>query len=417
MRYHHAFDGDGMVQAFRFTAAGVSHLGRYVETAKYRRETAAGKALEQGFGTVLPEIPPPPDTVAVNVANINILVHGGRLLALWEGGDAYTLDATTLDTLGPHFWSTETSGVPFSAHPKVEADGTLWNFGVFPSLGQLVLYRISPTGQLADVATMPVDRLGMVHDFVVTARHLVLVLPPLVYDRERAVAGQSYLDSHSWRPDLPARLLILEKGNLARARWVELPSQWLFHFGNAWEEDNGTIHFDYCRYDDPAIMFQTLRYVMQGEWRETRWGCTTCITVDPAGKVYEERLSEQEEFPCIDPRRVGVRHHQLYTLLRRPQAAAHHPLFNAIARRDLTSGALDMFAYEPSVIPEEHIVVPRSYTDQEGDGWVIGTSLDVARRVTQVAVFDALHLSDGPLAVASLPYALPFGFHGTFALA
>src|SRR5262245_32438884 len=38
-RYHHWFDGDGMVQAFRFTPHGVSHQGRFVRTAKYVQET------------------------------------------------------------------------------------------------------------------------------------------------------------------------------------------------------------------------------------------------------------------------------------------------------------------------------------------------------------------------------------------
>ena len=67
------------------------------------------------------------------------------------------------------------------------------------------------------------------------------------------------------------------------------------------------------------------------------------------------------------------------------------------------------------ILAEEHIVVPRPGSSREGDGWVIGTSLDFDRQVTQVAVFDAMHLSVGPLAIARLPSPLPLGFHGTFA--
>lgn len=39
MRYHYWFDGDGMVQAFRFRGTGVSRLGRFVRTKKYAAES------------------------------------------------------------------------------------------------------------------------------------------------------------------------------------------------------------------------------------------------------------------------------------------------------------------------------------------------------------------------------------------
>ena len=48
---------------------------------------------------------------------------------------------------------------------------------------------------------------------------------------------------------------------------------------------------------------------------------------------------------------------------------------------------------------------------------MLGTVLDYKAGVTRLNVFDAAGLSDGPLAVASLPYALPLGLHGTFVAA
>ena len=415
-RYHHMFDGDGMVQAFRFTDQGVSHLGRYVETLKYKQETAAGRALMRTFGTAVPGAPPPTSPAVLNTANINILMHADRLLALWEAGDAYALDAVTLDTLGPYMWSPETVGVPFSAHPKVEPDGRLWNFGAAPWLGALVIYRISPSGKLEDVGHLKIDHLGMVHDFIITARHLVFVLPPLVLDMARMDAGQTYLDSHVWRPDLPTRVLVVDKADLRSVRWAEMPRQWLFHYGNAWEDNGGTLHFDYCRYPDASIMSETLRYIMRGEWHGHRGAATAHVTLAAeTGRVQETISPELAEFPQVDPRVVGQRHRQLYTLFALPRSDARHPHFNAVARRDLDNGQLDVYSYAASILAEEHIVVPRPGSSREGDGWVIGTGLDFDRQVTQVAVFDAMHLSDGPLAVARLPYPLPIGFHGSFA--
>ena len=41
-RYGHWFDGDGMVQAFSFDGAGVTHRARILDTPKRRRENAGG---------------------------------------------------------------------------------------------------------------------------------------------------------------------------------------------------------------------------------------------------------------------------------------------------------------------------------------------------------------------------------------
>src|SRR5690606_15027838 len=57
-RYTHWFDGDGMVQAFRFAAGKVTHRGRFVLTPKYRAETQAGILQRAAYGTVFPDSPP-----------------------------------------------------------------------------------------------------------------------------------------------------------------------------------------------------------------------------------------------------------------------------------------------------------------------------------------------------------------------
>ena len=46
-------------------------------------------------------------------------------------------------------WSPDLAGLPFSAHPKVEPDGTLWNIGcVLAPRPVLLFYRIDRTGRL-----------------------------------------------------------------------------------------------------------------------------------------------------------------------------------------------------------------------------------------------------------------------------
>ena len=44
LRYHHWFDGDGMVHAYHFDGQTVTHRARMVETEKYLREQEAGRS-------------------------------------------------------------------------------------------------------------------------------------------------------------------------------------------------------------------------------------------------------------------------------------------------------------------------------------------------------------------------------------
>jgi carotenoid cleavage dioxygenase len=93
---------------------------------------------------------------------------------------------------------------------------------------------------------------------------------------------------------------------------------------------------------------------------------------------------------------------------------------NAVVRYDLARESQDVYRYgdesrnEGESVVEEHIVVPDPASHREGAGWLVGCTFDVKSRRTAVNVFDALRLSEGPIARAWLPYGLPVGFHGHF---
>ena len=70
--------------------------------------------------------------------------------------------------------------------------------------------------------------------------------------------------------------------------------------------------------------------------------------------------------------------------------------------------------YGARVFSEEHRFVPRP-GGRPGQGWLLGTLLDYEHGRSGVAVLDAEHVDDGPLATAWVPYTTPLGFHGWFA--
>lgn len=411
VRYHHWFDGDGMTQRFAIDRGEVVHQGRYVGTPKRVSEHRAGRRLTEAFATIPSGSTPPESPDAMNVANINVLPLGGELLALWEGGSATRLDPRTLESRGFKTWRPDLAGLPFSAHPKVDPDGTVWNFGIGSSKGLLVLWEVAPDGALRRADGVPVADLPTVHDFAVTDRHLVFLLPPLVYDNERKKAGSSFLDAHVWRPELGMRVLVIDKKDWSKRQTLALPAGFLFHVGNAWSEDTagGTvIHLDYMRSANADSVFTTNREVMRGRRVRGPEAYLTTVTLNLAtGKATQEVLPLEAEFPRIDPRRVGLRHRQLVHATGILDA---RPGFTSIARTDVETGASQRHVYGPQALVEEHVFVP----DGAGPGWVLGTVLDIAQKKTVLSCFAADRLSDGPVAQATLPYALPLGLHGAF---
>jgi carotenoid cleavage dioxygenase len=412
-RYHHLFDGDGMVQKYTVSERGVVHQGRFVRTEKFVADSAAGRPVRAAFGTNPPGAEPIASPDAINVANTSVVQHGGELMALWEGGSATLIDAQTLATRTLKVWSPEYAGMPFSAHPKIEPDGTLWNFGVTSSLGLLSIYQVKPSGELASATTIKVPDIAMVHDFAVTERHLVFLLPPLVFDRARAEAGETFLDSHVWKPELGMRVLVLRKDKLDVPQWFELPAGFVFHIGNACE-DRGVIRLDYIRSPSAWNATNALKELMQGRYEAREHGAVALMEIDlKAGRARQSLLPQVAEFPRVDPRIVGHRYSQVFSAARIDPG--DRPGFDAVMRLDVTTGERDSYRYGADVMVEEHVFVPRrAGRGQEGDGWLIGTALDLTRQQMLFSVFDAQRLADGPVAQASMPRVMPLGLHGIF---
>lgn len=415
VRYHHPFDGDGLIQKYQITEQGIAHSARFVRTAKFEADTAAGRPVRAAFGTPLTDIEPLRSADSINVANTSVLPLAGELLALWEGGSATRLDPDSLDTLGLKTWSEDYAGMPFSAHPRVEPDGSLWNFGVSSLLGMMSIYRISASGELLKAHTFKVPKVAMVHDFAVTQRHLVFLLPPLVFDGERARQGEPFLDCHRWSPELGMRAMVIPKDQLDQVHWFDLPAGFVFHLGNAWEQADGRfIRLDYVRSPDADWVLQGMRDLMRGQYQRQRadYPVATLLELDlRSGRARQTLTPHIAEFPRVDPRLVGRRYRQVVMAVRR-QAPDERPGFDAVMQLDVDSGRTSHYSYGPEVMVEEHLVVPGR--QGPGRGWIVGTALDLRQQAMLLSVFQSDRLADGPVAQATLPRVMPLGLHAQF---
>lgn len=407
-RYRHWFDGDGFIQSWQLANGRVSHRGQFTQTDKWVEEEAAGRFLRPGFGSLPPGASGVNGPDDMNVANTSVMLVGDELLALWEGGSAWSLDPETLESRGPRRWGQGLDGVPFSAHPKVEPQtGIVWNFGQDAFNDRLVIWKIGPDGQLLDAGLIPDIPGGMVHDFVITERSLVFLVGSYRYQGR----ADTFNGSFGFEAGTPMLAVVLDKNDWSQRRTWELDPGFLFHFGGAWESADGEIRLDAALSDDARMVSQGAQMIMRGE-PEGEVGSHTqhrLVTLGAGGRARSEVLGpDYIEFPQVDPRFVGRRRRQTWHIA---WSEADERGATRIERRDLETGTQDGFDHGEHVFVEEPLFLP-SEQGAEGEGWVIHTALNARDRRTELHVFDALRLSDGPLASWQLPYSCPFGFHG-----
>ena len=94
----------------------------------------------------------------------------------------------------------------------------------------------------------------LVHDFAVTDRSLILVIPPLRYDPHRADHTSSFLDKHRWHEAQPVEILVINKSFLEIQRRHQIDPGFQSNLGAAREFSNGAIEADMCEYRDASVL-------------------------------------------------------------------------------------------------------------------------------------------------------------------
>ena len=409
IRYRHLFEGDGMIQQFRFIDGKVLHRGRFVQTQKYREEQKAQRFLYSGPDTKIDDSLSVVNNDTVNTANTNIIPVGDELWALWEAGSPTRIDKQTLGykelvELGAGSrYGDKLKGLPFSAHPKIDSNGDIFNFGLHSS-GHIAVYHLKANGLMKNVALINANyRGGMMHDFLITERHVLLVLPSLT----QAPMTSGYFEKIQFDKNLPMRVLVLDKNTLSEIKSYELPPGFVFHFGNAWLEKDGTICFDASLYQDADVLHK-LSKIMTGQEHQESRAKLVFVSLKTNGQVEINNADITSEFPRILPHLTGHNNQHLYHL-----SAKENALWSdSVSRVDVTTGKQESYNYGSDYLVEEH--VPIAIKGGEKGAFVMGTALHVPSKRTCLNVFEADNLAAGPIARAWLPYHLPLGFHGNF---
>ncbi len=397
----HWFDGDGLVRKWQVRDGKATLAARFVDTPKRRLETRLNAIVQPGFGSPSRAgaiITGPDDT---NAANTSVMVSGGQLYALWEGGSAMMLDRETLQTQGPKTFRRDLKQMPFSAHPRVDQDGTVWNFG--GNGKSTFIWKLNPDGGLAKAEMVPLPRNSYFHDFTTTARHIIIVLQPWVQEEFKFPLSTGMV----WKPQLGTQVLVIDKDDFSKRRTFELPAFSFFHLADGWEEKDGTIRFDGCLEADPTFGQKSASALLRGEHIRAPSPMLTQIVLRPDGKAQMNMTRIHAEFPATDPRKAGEA--RRYTT----HVAGYRrtPFPHAIAIWDWSKGRDDVYDFGDHQLVEEFLFVAGGAGER--DGWLMGTTLNLKHGKSELHVIDAQRLKDGPVVSwqASLP--LPISFHGT----
>src|SRR5580658_359654 len=388
----HWFVGDGMLHAFHHDA---------------------GRALFGGFGRKLPDAPPE-ITQDGGVANTNIIFHAGRLLALEEGHPPTEIEPGTLNRIGYCDYQGAITG-PFTAHPKIDpVSGEMVFFGynaAGPLTPALSFGSVSASGVVTRFDRFEAPYASMVHDFIVTERHLLFPILPITGSMARAMRGQP---PYAWEPDKGAYVGVMKRGGAASGIvWFRAENCYVFHVMNAWEEGDRIVA-DVMQFEEAPLFTHPDGSPTDPEKsraRLCRWSFDLAGNSDRFTQTYLDDLTG--EFPRIDDRRAGLASQHGWYACANPDM----PMFGAlsgIVHVDGRGSRLAKYLLPAGDTISEPVFVARSDQAAEGDGWLLAVVWRARENRSDLAVFNATEIEAGPVALVQLGHRVPDGFHGNW---
>jgi carotenoid cleavage dioxygenase-like enzyme len=382
----HWFTGDGMIHGIRLEGGRAAwYRNRWVRTDSFENDFP----LYNADGT---------RNLRSSIANTHVVNHAGKTLALVESSLPYEI-SNDLETLGAYDFGGKLVD-SMTAHPKIcPTTGELHFFGYGSIFEPYVTYhRADGNGELTINRPLDVKAHTMMHDFALTAEHVIFMDLPIVFNLDVAIKGEGDMP-YRWSDEYGARFGVMRRDDpFGPVRWFDIDPCYVFHIANAYD-------------DRQKIVLQAVRYPEL--WRDSGASDEAAVlwswTIDlAAGKVSERQLDDRSvEFPRIDDRLTGL-----------PARYAVSVGTNKLVRYDLTTGSAVEHRFgtaESQGGPGEAVFVPStSGPADESIGWYIGYVYDPARDGSDLVIIDASDFAAQPVARIKLPHRVPYGFHGNW---
>jgi len=380
----HWFTGDGMIHGVRVEDGQAKwYRNRWVRTDSFIEDFPI-------YG------PDGSRNLRAAKANTHVVNHAGKTLALVESSLPYEI-SNDLETIGAYDFGGKLVD-SMTAHPKIcPTTGELHFFGYGNIFEPHVTYhRADANGELVISRPLDVKALTMMHDFALTAQHVIFMDLPIVFNLDVAMKGEGDMP-YRWDDAYGARLGVMRRDDpFGEVRWFEIDPCYVFHVANAHDSADGK-----------SIVLQAVRYPEL--WRNDGGfdadGVLWSWTIDlAAGTVSERQLDDRNiEFPRIDDRLAGLP--ARYSVSVGDHNWVRHDLPTGEAvEHDLGTGG-----------PGEAVFVPSgSGTADESNGFYLGYVYDPARDGSDLVILDASDFAGKPVATIHLPQRVPYGFHGNW---
>lgn len=411
------FDGEGHVSMFRIKNGRVNYKSRFVRNERYLAQEKAGRLLFPMYRNPAMDDPSVAG-LSRSTANTHIINHRNVLLALKEDSPPAAMDLLTLETLDPVYtFDGQLPSRTFTAHPKIDSEtGNMVAFG-YEANGHgsddVTFFEFTPGGELVWQATVKVPYVGMLHDFAVTQRHIVLYVIPMAFDQAQMDRGGVHW---SWDGSKPTYFgAIRRDGDGSDLQWLEGPTRSATHVMGAWSEGEQVY------VDVEMSMSNPFPFFPQTDG--SRWdpvaGAShiTRLTADlsrrrPRGYGIEQLYPHMGALPRQDDRYNTMPYR--YGFLPCPDPNAPRGTGGACyARFDHQTGRDTLFNAGTTTTLGECCFAPRHANAGEAEGYLMG----VATRNDQggrgdLVILDAEHLDEGPIATVHLPMRAVGQVHG-----
>lgn len=413
----HWFDGLGMVYAFRIGEAGIDFRSRLLDS-EAARDAWQGKARLGSFGTpsarplwqrVVEPVPRTTDNDNVNIARI-----GPDLVAMTEGNRQLVIDEATLATEGPvRYASDALHGAMMTAHPHFDAghDSVVNVATTFGMNGTISVYEHAPGARRREViGSWHTARIPYVHTFGLTPDNAIIVAHPFAVKTAKMLwSSKGYIDHFDWHPEQGTHLVVIDRASGAVREHVTEPF-FAFHTVNAFERGDETV-LDLLAYPDAGIVDALRVERMLAGLPDLRPALLRIVIRQGVARARVETLGDAGfEFPTTNYKRVnGHPYRYAYGAANRPQAGLAYA--SRVVKVDLDTGKSSSFGDDAHVFGEP-LFVARPHGDSEDDGVLLTVGSARETESSVLAVIDAKTMT--PLARASVPSAIPLGFHGSF---
>ena len=408
--YVYPLDGDGMVHAVYLQDGQASYKNRWVETNHLKTERKHGRTLYGSVGKLL-EVPQEvidaggePHPVR-NTANTNVMLHGGKLLALWEGGLPHELN-NDLSTVGLYDYDGLLKpGDALTAHPRFCPDsGDLITCTQRMDSPTYNVQIIDKNGKHKQTIPVKFERRAIIHDLQITEHYVIIFYAPGFHSVEKALKGEN---PFSWEPENGTQILVIPRNGVDEIVTYETEAFFSWHFCNGFEKD-GKIIIDYVHIN--SIPFAQAQGT--GVEKQPRRMCR--MTLDETTKeVTNEIFSDVFcEFSRIDERRMGKDYRFGFAAASNREWEGIHG-YNCTARFDFKSGETSLCDYGFDANAGEPVYVANPDSDREEDGWVMCYVYNPGEG-QYLSIVSAGDFASGPVAKVYVPTRIPNGFHANW---